>query len=141
MHVNQADVQGTCKYGTRVDYILGSQGLNYAFVPGSYSVVSSKGTSDHHIVKVDVLKVEDGVGRSRSCKKLRQKFVRMSSSCSSRGDWEISSWINLIELVVCYDVAWILIYSILDMTFFNSFVLINKIKKKHYLNMLAMLSK
>ncbi|KAH6755520.1 DNAse I-like superfamily protein [Perilla frutescens var. hirtella] len=85
------NVQGTCKYGTRVDYILGSPGLNYAFVPGSYSVISSKGTSDHHIVKVDILKVEDG-GRKRSYKKLRQRFVRMSNSCSSRGaNWEMSS--------------------------------------------------
>ncbi|CAI9776283.1 unnamed protein product [Fraxinus pennsylvanica] len=48
------NVQGTCKYGTRVDYILGSRGLPYTFVPGSYSVISSKGTSDHHIVKVDI---------------------------------------------------------------------------------------
>lgn len=85
------NVQGTCKYGTRVDYILGSAGLNYAFVPGSYSVISSKGTSDHHIVKVDIMKVEDGGGKSKSCKKLRQRFVRMSNSCSSRGAWEISS--------------------------------------------------
>ncbi|GFP84457.1 ABC transporter c family member 12 [Phtheirospermum japonicum] len=45
-------VQGTCKYGTRVDYIMGSPGLSYKFVPGSYSMFSSKGTSDHHIVKV-----------------------------------------------------------------------------------------
>lgn len=73
-----------------MDYILGSQGLNYAFVPGSYSVISSKGTSDHHIVRVDVVKVDDGVGKSRSFKKMRKRFVRMSSSCSSRGDWEIS---------------------------------------------------
>ncbi|KAE9460576.1 hypothetical protein C3L33_07533, partial [Rhododendron williamsianum] len=33
----------------------------YKFVPGSYSVFSSKGTSDHHIVKVDITKVESGV--------------------------------------------------------------------------------
>ncbi|CAN8285715.1 unnamed protein product [Cochlearia groenlandica] len=48
-------VQGTCKYGTRVDYILASSDSPYKFVPGSYSVLSSKGTSDHHIVKVDVV--------------------------------------------------------------------------------------
>lgn len=83
------DVQGTCKYGTRVDYILGSQGLPYAFVPGSYSVVSSKGTSDHHIVKVEIMKVA-GSGRknSRKQKKVKQKIVRMTSSCSSRGIWQ-----------------------------------------------------
>lgn len=82
-------MQGTCKYGTRVDYILGSEGLRYAFVPGSYSVVSSKGTSDHHIVKVDIIKVEDGAGKSTSWKKLRKRFVRMSSSCSSESGWEM----------------------------------------------------
>lgn len=49
-------VQGTCKYGTRVDYILASSDSPYQFVPGSYSVLSSKGTSDHHIVKVDLVK-------------------------------------------------------------------------------------
>lgn len=49
------DVQGTCKYGTRVDYILASGNAPYKFVQGSYGVVSSKGTSDHHIVKVDMI--------------------------------------------------------------------------------------
>lgn len=48
-------VQGTCKYGTRVDYLLSSPDSPYKFVPGSYSVCSSKGTSDHHIVKVDMM--------------------------------------------------------------------------------------
>ncbi|XP_010530519.1 PREDICTED: uncharacterized protein LOC104807106, partial [Tarenaya hassleriana] len=51
------NVQGTCKYGTRVDYIMASPESPYKFVPGSYSVLSSKGTSDHHIVKVDVVKL------------------------------------------------------------------------------------
>ncbi|KAK8671048.1 hypothetical protein V6N13_037657 [Hibiscus sabdariffa] len=50
------NVQGTCKYGTRVDYILASSNSPYTFVPGSYSVISSKGTSDHHIVRVDIVK-------------------------------------------------------------------------------------
>ncbi|PKA62286.1 hypothetical protein AXF42_Ash016078 [Apostasia shenzhenica] len=49
------DVQGTCKYGTRVDYILASPNSPYKLVPGSYEVLSSKGTSDHHIVKVDIV--------------------------------------------------------------------------------------
>lgn len=57
-------VQGTCKYGTRVDYILASPELGYEFVPGSYSVVSSKGTSDHHIVKVDIVKANKIAKRS-----------------------------------------------------------------------------
>ena len=50
-------VQGTCKYGTRVDYILTSPNSPCKFVPGSYSVFSSKGISDHHMVKVDLVKV------------------------------------------------------------------------------------
>ncbi|XP_016456783.1 uncharacterized protein LOC107780723 [Nicotiana tabacum] len=79
------NVQGTCKYGTRVDYILGSQGLPYAFVPGSYSVVSSKGTSDHHIVKVEIMKV---AGSARKNSKKQKKVVRMTGSCSSRGIWQ-----------------------------------------------------
>ncbi|KAI3459325.1 hypothetical protein Pfo_015988 [Paulownia fortunei] len=80
------NVQGTCKYGTRVDYILGSPGLPYMFVPGSYSVVSSKGTSDHHIVKVDIVKVADGARKSkRRQKKLKQRVVRLTNSCSSVG--------------------------------------------------------
>ncbi|KAL0393177.1 UNVERIFIED_CONTAM: hypothetical protein Sradi_2540500 [Sesamum radiatum] len=80
-----------CKYGTRVDYILGSPGFPYKFMPGSYSVLSSKGTSDHHIVKVDIMKVADGVRKSnRRQKKLKQRVVRLSNSCSSRGIWEIS---------------------------------------------------
>lgn len=37
-----------------MDYILASPNSPYKFVPGSYGVVSSKGTSDHHIVKVDL---------------------------------------------------------------------------------------
>ncbi|KAK4788814.1 hypothetical protein SAY86_020133 [Trapa natans] len=49
-------VQGTCKYGTRVDYIMASPDSLFRFVPGSYSVYSSKGTSDHHIVKVDIVR-------------------------------------------------------------------------------------
>lgn len=86
------DVQGTCKYGTRVDYILGSQGLPYAFVPGSYSVVSSKGTSDHHIVKVDIMKAASrGRKNSRKQKKVKQKVEKMTSSCSSRGIWQVST--------------------------------------------------
>ncbi|GAA0142113.1 hypothetical protein LIER_03084 [Lithospermum erythrorhizon] len=52
-------VQGTCKYGTRVDYLLSSPDSPYKFVPGSYSVYSSKGTSDHHIVKVDMMMVKN----------------------------------------------------------------------------------
>lgn len=49
------DVKGTCKHGTRVDYILTSRNSPYKFVPGSYSVISSEGTSDRHIVKVDIV--------------------------------------------------------------------------------------
>ena len=80
-----ADVQGTCKYGTRVDYILASPDSNCQFVPGSYSVVSAKGTSDHHIVKVEVTKNMVGRGRERingHCK-VKDKVVRITKCCSS----------------------------------------------------------
>ncbi|KAL2469982.1 DNAse I-like superfamily protein [Abeliophyllum distichum] len=86
------NVQGTCKYGTRVDYILGSPGLPYTFVPGSYSVISSKGTSDHHIVKVEVIKVVDSTRRiKRRHKKLNQGVEKITYSCSSRGSWRLNS--------------------------------------------------
>ncbi|XP_059648724.1 uncharacterized protein LOC132294739 [Cornus florida] len=77
-------VQGTCKYGTRVDYILNSSDLPYKFVPGSYSVISSKGTSDHHIVKVDIAKaVNNAGGLVRRRQKVKRKVVRIVNSCSS----------------------------------------------------------
>ncbi|CAK8530989.1 unnamed protein product [Lathyrus sativus] len=85
------NVQGTCKYGTRVDYILGSSNSSYKFVPGSYSVISSKGTSDHHIVKVDVMKVNVAQNKViRQCKKLKRKVVRIAPPCSTRGVWELT---------------------------------------------------
>ncbi|XP_010413115.2 PREDICTED: uncharacterized protein LOC104699509 [Camelina sativa] len=71
-------VQGTCKYGTRVDYILASSDSPYQFVPGSYSVLSSKGTSDHHIVKVDVVKARSiNVDEQRP---IRPKQQRVSTT-------------------------------------------------------------
>ncbi|KAI3829668.1 hypothetical protein L1987_03795 [Smallanthus sonchifolius] len=87
------NVQGTCKYGTRVDYILVSPDSPYKFVPGSYMVLSSKGTSDHHIVKVDVTKVEEPgqqphVRRHRHPK---QKVVKITNSNSSKGAWKMRS--------------------------------------------------
>lgn len=66
------DVQGTCKYGTRVDYILASPNSPYKFVPGSYGVVSSKGTSDHHIVKVDIMIAD--VKETETIKQPKQKL-------------------------------------------------------------------
>ncbi|KAA8548546.1 hypothetical protein F0562_000187 [Nyssa sinensis] len=79
-------VQGTSKYGTRVDYIMASPALPFKFVPGSYSVISSKGTSDHHIVKVEIVKAVGSTGRNvrRRCKGKRQ-LVKMTNTCSSRG--------------------------------------------------------
>ncbi|CAL5347102.1 unnamed protein product [Camellia sinensis] len=86
------NVQGTCKYGTRVDYVMASPDLPFKFVPGSYSVISSKGTSDHHIVKVEIAKtVESALEHSRRKHKVKQKFVRMTNSCSSRGIWRIGT--------------------------------------------------
>ncbi|MBA0560257.1 hypothetical protein Golob_017167 [Gossypium lobatum] len=80
-------VQGTCKYGTRVDYILASPNSPYKFVPGSYSVLSSKGTSDHHIVKVDMIKVndsfEENVSRKRRQPKQKQKVLKITNGSPS----------------------------------------------------------
>nr|GMD27898.1 DNAse I-like superfamily protein [Ipomoea batatas] len=87
-------VQGTCKYGTRVDYILASPHSSFKFVQGSYSVLSSKGTSDHHIVKVDVVKVDDEE-ESQQCvdssNKLqaKKKVVKITDPNSSKGLWKI----------------------------------------------------
>ncbi|GAB2266379.1 hypothetical protein Dimus_001388 [Dionaea muscipula] len=79
------NVQGTCKYGTRVDYILCSAGLPYKCVPGSYSVISSKGTSDHQVVKVDLVPSKQSIHeyQTRYCCKAKQKVVRTRDSCSS----------------------------------------------------------
>ncbi|KAE9618457.1 hypothetical protein Lal_00046946 [Lupinus albus] len=83
-------VQGTCKYGTRVDYILSSSSSPYKFVPGSYLVHSSKGTSDHHIVKVDVVKVN--INPQENATKIpqrhRQKVVRITHSTPSKAIWK-----------------------------------------------------
>ncbi|KAG8389397.1 hypothetical protein BUALT_Bualt02G0225000 [Buddleja alternifolia] len=88
-------VQGTCKYGTRVDYVLSSSNAPYKFIPGSYSVLSSKGTSDHHIVKVDVMKVGNNPQEcvNRKTKKNRTRTVKITHSPSSpsKGIWKIHS--------------------------------------------------
>ncbi|KAG8097395.1 hypothetical protein GUJ93_ZPchr0013g33866 [Zizania palustris] len=89
------DVQGTCKYGTRVDYILASSTTSpnspYKFVPGSYAVVSSKGTSDHHIVKADVtVAAADADGGGGRCR--RRRVVRMTSTNGPvKGIWASSA--------------------------------------------------
>lgn len=83
------DVQGTCKYGTRVDYILASPDSPYKFVPGSYSVISSKGTSDHHIVKVDITKVSENAIRLQ--RKPKPKIVRIANPCSTVGIWKMNT--------------------------------------------------
>ena len=82
-------VQGTCKYGTRLDYILASRGLPYKFVPGSYSVFSSKGTSDHHIVKVDLEKKVESIQEIATKKKHQSKkrVVKITNNLSSKGIW------------------------------------------------------
>ncbi|XP_047326075.1 uncharacterized protein LOC124929725 [Impatiens glandulifera] len=76
-------VQGTCKYGTRVDYILASPDLPYKFVPGSYSVFSSKGTSDHHIVKVDIERLDGGI-RKDSCDIAKRHGGHAKAHCVTR---------------------------------------------------------
>lgn len=84
------NVQGTCKYGTRVDYILASPNSPYNFVPGSYSVFSSKGTSDHHIVKVDIVKArcssQEQVARKK--RQPKQKVVKITNSSPTKGLWK-----------------------------------------------------
>jgi hypothetical protein len=74
-----------------VDYVLVSPNSPYKFVPGSYSVFSSKGTSDHHIVKVDVVKVittaEEHVTRKR--RQPKQKVVKITTKTPpSKGIWK-----------------------------------------------------
>ncbi|KAJ1292220.1 hypothetical protein BS78_02G375100 [Paspalum vaginatum] len=82
------DVQGTCKYGTRVDYILASPSSPYKFVPGSYTVISSKGTSDHHIVRVDVTIPQIREPEAETVGDRKQRVVRMNKKSSSRkGVW------------------------------------------------------
>ncbi|KAH7522431.1 hypothetical protein FEM48_Zijuj07G0137700 [Ziziphus jujuba var. spinosa] len=86
-------VQGTCKYGTRVDYVLSLPDSPYKFVPGSYTVVSSKGTSDHHMVKVDIVK-ESKIAKQNVIKRQQksiQKLVRRTTTCSSRTVWRVNS--------------------------------------------------
>lgn len=86
-------VQGTCKYGTRVDYVLSSLDSPYKFVPGSYSVFSSKGTSDHHIVKVDVVKIDTDSQQyvNKKRRDSKHKVVRITHSNPNKGIWKIDS--------------------------------------------------
>uniref|UniRef100_A0ACD5WRR2 Uncharacterized protein n=1 Tax=Avena sativa TaxID=4498 RepID=A0ACD5WRR2_AVESA len=81
------DVQGTCKYGTRVDYILASPDCPYRFVPGSYTVVSSKGTSDHHIVRVDVAVLPDADEQAAAGGRKQRVVKMMSRKGSRKGIW------------------------------------------------------
>ncbi|XP_022760911.1 uncharacterized protein LOC111307158 [Durio zibethinus] len=87
------NVQGTCKYGTRVDYILASSNSSYNFVPGSYSVISSKGTSDHHIVKVDIVKGSEKSQQNviKRHRKSTPKIIRVTNSSCSGGIWKINA--------------------------------------------------
>ena len=84
-----SDVQGTCKYGTRVDYILASPNSPYRFVPGSYGVISSKGTSDHHIVKVDIV-IEKAAENTNQRQQPKQRVVKIDKD-SSKAIWRINS--------------------------------------------------
>ncbi|XP_068662838.1 uncharacterized protein [Aristolochia californica] len=91
MIVKGQDVQGTCKYGTRVDYILASTDSPYKFVPGSYSVLSSKGTSDHHIVTVSVqVSKEEEEGARRRKQKHKKRLVTITKP-TSRSIWRTDS--------------------------------------------------
>lgn len=86
---NSPDVQGTCKYGTRVDYIMASPNCPYKFVPGSYTVVSSKGTSDHHVVRVDVAvpHAREPDDAEATANGQRSRVVKMTKKSSRKGIW------------------------------------------------------
>lgn len=69
---------------------MASQNLIYKFVPGSYSVLSSKGTSDHHIVKVEIVKLHASAQENVTKKqKTKEKDVKITKRCSSsKGIWK-----------------------------------------------------
>jgi hypothetical protein len=69
-----------------VDYILASPNSPYKFVPGSYTVISSKGTSDHHIVRVDVTIPEIKETDTETVNR-KQRVVRVSKKSSRKGIW------------------------------------------------------
>lgn len=54
--VGRGAVEGTCRFGTRVDYILLSRGFPAAFAPGSYRRIPAigPGLSDHDLIVVDL---------------------------------------------------------------------------------------
>ncbi|XP_030473802.1 uncharacterized protein LOC130136209 [Syzygium oleosum] len=83
------NVQGTCKYGTRVDYIWASPEAPFKFVPNSYSVISSKGTSDHHIVKVDVVKA--GCKSRKDPLRQQKKALKVRCPCNCRSVWQVKA--------------------------------------------------
>ena len=91
----EIDVQGTCKYGTRVDYILASPFSPYKFLPGSYSVISSKGTSDHHIVKADFIKAGEGYQAAAATGETQQAKQRVAAKTTnpwcSRAGWRFNA--------------------------------------------------
>lgn len=79
---------------------MASPNSPYKFVPGSYSVFSSKGTSDHHIVKVDITKVESSANGdkrekeenfARKQRQLRRRVVKITSSSPSKGIWKTNN--------------------------------------------------
>lgn len=75
-----------------MDYILASPHSSFKFVQGSYSVLSSKGTSDHHIVTVDVVKVENECQQcvdSSNKQQTKKKVVKITDPNSSKGLWKI----------------------------------------------------
>jgi hypothetical protein len=71
-----------------VDYILASPNSPYKFVPGSYTVISSKGTSDHHIVRVDVtISQIQETDDAQTAGNRKQRLVKMSKKDSRKGIW------------------------------------------------------
>jgi len=53
-------------------------------------VLSSKGTSDHHIVKVDVVRANDNPEEkvTKNTQQPRQRVVKITQSTPSKGIWK-----------------------------------------------------
>lgn len=83
-------IQGTCKYGTRMDCTLAPSESPYKFIPGSYLVFCSKGTVDHHVVKVDIIRSETNIQELVHSKRQQPKrmIVKITDSSSSKGIWK-----------------------------------------------------
>ncbi|KAF8015310.1 hypothetical protein BT93_H0960 [Corymbia citriodora subsp. variegata] len=109
-YTDAKDFTGECD--TRVDYILASPNCPYKFVPGLYSVLSTKGTSDHH-VKVNITKCandtpheSNGNNNKVSKKRQQQHKHRMvvkviGTAPPSKGIWITNTLSYLTSVANC----------------------------------------